>query len=76
MKKLNMIALAGTLIVTLAGCSSTVDKMDERLTDEARIYSKSKAVYCGADKVVTYYESEEFISVSCSDGSNKTIFLD
>ena len=73
MKKL---LLATGIILGLTGCSSSVQQMDERLTDEARIYSKTKAVYCGSSTVMTYYESEDFISVSCEDGSTKTVFFD
>ena len=73
MKKL---LLATGIILGLTGCSSSVQQMDERLTDEARIYSKTKAVYCANSNVTTYYESEDFISVSCEDGSTKTVFFD
>ena len=65
------VVMAGVLALT--GCSLSKDQV---LTKEAKVYSKTKAVYCGADKVVAYFESEEFITVSCADGSVKTIFFD
>ena len=73
MKKL---LLATGIILGLTGCSSSVQQMDERLTEEARIYSKTKAVYCEGSKVESFYESEGFISIRCNDESSKVIFLD
>ena len=70
------IGVLAVLLTSLTGCSSTTEKMDKRLTGEARIYSKAKAIYCGASDVKSYYEEEGFITVSCADGSTKTIFLD
>ena len=65
--------LATTLILTLMGCSSTPEK--EKLYDEIKTYTKTKTVFCDSGKVMSYYESDDLISVSCSDGSAKTLFL-
>ena len=61
------------VFTALSGCSSS---KSEILIKEAKVYSQTKAVYCGASDVKSYYESDDFISVSCMDGSSKTIFFD
>lgn len=72
MKKL--LTLSAVLSITvLSGCSTT--KM-EVLKEEAKTYSLTKSVYCGAESVAVYTEFDDFIAVSCADGSTKTIFLD
>lgn len=62
------------LILLLSACSSVTKT--EKLREEAKNYSQTKSIYCGASAVKTFYADKFFISVSCDDGSSKFIDLE
>ena len=72
MKKLT-ITIAALSLTLLAGCATP---KREFIKENAKTYSLTKSVYCGASAVQVYAEFDDFIAITCDDGSTKTIFLD
>lgn len=78
MKKLLLVSsILLVLVTSLSGCSSNIHETEQMksLKQNVKSYSLAKAIYCGSADVKTYYECDEFISVSCTDGSSKFINL-
>ena len=72
MNKLNTTLLIA-VVLALSACSSN---LNDQLTEEAKIYTKTKAIYCGGASVKNFAEFDDLIAITCADDSVKTIFLD